>query len=88
MAGWMRLTQELARQLTDRARVEGLKLTGEGGLLQRLTKTVLESAFEGEMDDHLGYGKHDPAGRDSGNSRNGHRAKTVLTDILAESVDV
>jgi len=41
---------------------------------------VLEGALEGEMDDHLGYGKHDPAGRDGGNSRNGQRDKTVLTD--------
>jgi len=41
---------------------------------------VIEGALEGELDDHLGYGKHDPAGRDNGNSRNGHRAKTVITD--------
>lgn len=44
-----------------------------------LTKMIVEGALEGEMDDHLGYGKHDPAGRDGGNSRNGHRSKTVLT---------
>jgi transposase-like protein len=37
---------------------------------------VRQAALEGEMDDHLGYGKHDPAGRDGGNSRNGKRAKT------------
>src|SRR5579863_10135508 len=72
--------RELARQLAGRARAEGLKLTGEGGLLSRVTKVVLESALEGEMDAHLGYGKHDPAGRDGGNSRNGHRSKIVLTD--------
>ena len=41
---------------------------------------VVEGALEGEPDDHLGYGKHDPAGRDGGNARNGHRAKTVITD--------
>jgi transposase-like protein len=41
----------------------------------------LESALEGEITDHLGYGRHDPAGRDGGNSRNGARSKTVLTDI-------
>ena len=40
---------------------------------------VVEGALEGELDDHLGYGKHDPAGRNGGNSRNGHRGKTVLT---------
>jgi len=68
------------RELVDHARAEGLQLTGEGGLLGKLTKLVVESAIEGEMDDHLGYSKHDPAGRDSGNSRNGRRAKTVLTE--------
>ena len=72
---------ELARQLAERAQAEGLSLTGPGGLLGRLTKVVLEGALEGEMDAHLGYAKHDPAGRDGGNSRNGHRDKTVLTDV-------
>ena len=72
--------EQLLRELTERARTGGLKLTGEGGLLGKLTKMVVEGALEGELDDHLGYGKHDPAGRDGGNSRNGHRAKTVLTD--------
>jgi putative transposase len=72
--------EQLLRELTERARAGGLKLTGEGGLLGKLTKMVVEGALEGELDDHLGYGKHDPAGRDGGNSRNGHRAKTVLAD--------
>jgi Transposase, Mutator family len=70
------LGEQLVRQLAQRARAEGLKLTGEGGLLARLTKVVVESALEGEMDDHLGYGKHDPVGRNGGNSRNGVRPKT------------
>jgi hypothetical protein len=68
--------EELVRQLTERARAEGLQLTGEGGLLGRLTKLVTEAALEGEMDDHLGYDKHDPVGSHGGNSRNGRRAKT------------
>jgi putative transposase len=71
---------ELVRQLTERARAEGLQLAGEGGLLQRLTKLVVESALDGELDDHLGYDKHDPVGRDGGNSRNGRRSKTLLTE--------
>jgi len=73
--------EQLIQQLADRARTQGLQLTGEGGLLARLTKTVVESALEGELDDHLGYEKHDPAGRDGGNSRNGRRGKTVLTEV-------
>lgn len=66
--------------LVGRAQAEGLQLTGEGGLLQQLTKRLLESALEGEITDHLGYEKHDPAGKNGGNSRNGTRAKSVLTD--------
>src|SRR6201985_2548113 len=72
--------EQVLRELTERARAGGLKLTGEGGLLGKLTKMVVEGALEGELDDHLGYGKHDPEGRDGGNSRNGRRAKTVLTE--------
>ena len=79
-AGLSAADEQLLRELTERARTGGLKLTGEGGLLGRLTKMVVEGALEGEMDDHLGYGKHDPAGRNGSNSRNGHRAKTVLTE--------
>ena len=41
---------------------------------------MVESSLEDELDDHLGYGKRDPVGRNSGNSRNGKRAKTLLTD--------
>jgi putative transposase len=72
--------EQLLRELTERARAGGLKLTGEGGLLGKLTKMVVEGALEGELDDHLGYSRHDPEGRKSGNSRNGHRAKTVITE--------
>jgi len=75
------LDEQLISQLVDRAKAGGLQLTGEGGMLAQLTKRLLESALDGEITDHLGYGKHDPAGRDGGNSRNGTRAKTVLTDV-------
>jgi putative transposase len=80
--------EQVLRELTERARAGGLKLTGEGGLLGRLTKMVVEGALEGEMDDHLGYERHDPAGRDGGNSRNGHRAKTVLTEAGPVEISV
>jgi putative transposase len=72
---------ELVGRLVEQARSSGLQLTGEGGLLQQLTKRVIEAALDGEITDHLGYDKHDPAGRNGGNSRNGGRAKTVLTDV-------
>jgi len=79
---------ELARELAGQAREEGLRLTGPGGLLGRVTKHVLEAALDGEMDAHLGYARHDRAGRDGGNSRNGYRAKTVLTDIGPVEIEV
>lgn len=59
---------QLIDELVGRAQADGLQLTGEGGLLQQLTKRLLESAFEGEMTDHLGYDKHDPEGKNGGNS--------------------
>jgi putative transposase len=73
--------EQLAAQFVEQARSQGLSLIGEGGLLQKLTKMVLENALEGELSDHLGYPAGDPAGRNGGNSRNGHRPKTVLTEI-------
>ena len=72
----------------EQARADGLALTGPGGLLTGLTKTVLETALEAEMTEHLGYARHDPAGRDGGNSRNGSRAKTVQTEIGPVEIDV
>ena len=79
---------ELAGQLMARAEAEGVSLVGPGGLLAGLTKTVLETALEAEMSEHLGYEPHDPAGHNSGNSRNGTRTKTVLTDIGPVELDV
>lgn len=73
--------RELADQLVDQARAEGVDLVGPGGLLGDLTKRVLEAGLEAEMTDHVGYERHDPAGRNSGNSRNGTRTKTVITDV-------
>ena len=72
--------EQVLRELTERARVGALNLTGEGGLLGRLAKMAIEGALEGELDVHLGYAKYGPEGRDGGNSRNGHPVKTVITD--------
>ncbi len=88
LAGAATSDEQLIAMLVERARSEGMQLTGAGGLLQQLTKRVLESALEGEITDHLGYDKHDAAGRNSGNSRNGTRAKTVLTDVGPVEVKV
>ena len=80
--------QQLAEQLLAQARVQGIDLVGPGGLLNQITKRVLETALEAEMSEHLGYDKHDFAGRDGGNSRNGVRSKTVLTEIGPVQIDV
>nr|WP_203704747.1 IS256 family transposase [Asanoa iriomotensis] len=80
-----------AAELVRLAKEQGLSLTGPDGLLKQLTKTVLETALNEEMTEHLGYEKHDPAGAAAGggNIRNGSRSKTVLTDNTGPvSVDV
>jgi hypothetical protein len=72
---------ELVGRLVEQARAAGLQLTGDGGLLQQLTKRVVEAALDGEITDHLGYDKGDPAGNNGQNSRNGTRGETVLTEV-------
>ena len=47
-------------------------------LSAQLTKLTVEAALSGEMDHHLGYGKHDPSGHGSGNSRNGYSTKRLI----------
>ena len=80
--------EQLAARLVAQARSRGISLVGPDGLLQQLTKLVLEGALEGELTDHLGYEHGDPAGRNGGNSRNGTRAKTVLTEIGPVELEV
>ena len=55
-------------------------LTGADGLFKQLKKALIERALGAELSEHLGYEKGDPAGRGSGNSRNGTSPKTILTD--------
>jgi hypothetical protein len=73
------IDEELADQLLGKAQAEGVELLGPDGLLSQVTKAVLERALAEEMTAHLGYEKHDPAGRGSGNSRNGTAGKRLLT---------
>jgi putative transposase len=67
-----------ARELVRQAKEQGLSLTGPDGLLKQLTKTVLETALNEELTEHLGHDKHAPS--TGGNVRNGTRSKTVLTE--------
>ena len=73
--------QTAARELVGLAREQGLALTGPDGLLKQFTRSVLETALNEEMIEHLGHAKHRaPEERDSTNVRNGTRPKTVLTE--------
>src|SRR5690348_9738556 len=74
--------EKVAEELVRRAREQGLSLTGPDGLLKQLTKTVIETALDQEMTEHLGHEKHgQPV---AGNVRNGTRAKTVLTEATGQ----
>ena len=76
--------QKLAGELVARAREQGVSLTGPDGLLKQLAKTVLKTALNQEMTEHLGHDKHGPAGNEAGNVRNGTRPKTVLTEASGQ----
>jgi putative transposase len=56
-------------------------VTGPNGLLKQLTKALLERTMKAELSHHLGYEKHEAAGRGSGNSRNGASHKLVKGDF-------
>jgi putative transposase len=75
------LDEEVASDLLARARREGVSLVGSGGLLAGLTRTVLETALEAELTDHLGYEKHDPVGRNGANSRNGAPLRLAVDGV-------
>ena len=72
------------QELVRAARGRGEDITGPDGLLKSITATVLESALEEELTDHLGHAKHQAPPGGAGNIRNGTRAKTVLTDAAGE----
>ena len=82
------VSDELVDELMDCVDAEGAELLGPEGLLSQVTKAVLERALDEELTDHLGYRRHDSAGRGSGNSRNGTTSKVVLTEAGAIDLDV
>jgi len=76
----MEIKKELIDELLkDYKRPEDV--IGENGLLKQLTKALLERAMNAELTAHLGYEKSDPAGYNSGNSRNGATSKTLKGDF-------
>ena len=79
---------EVLDELMAQVEAEGAELLGPDGLLSQVTKAVLERVLDEELTGHLGYDKHDPAGRGSGNSRNGTSAKVLLTEAGAIGLDI
>lgn len=75
------LPPELIDELMAKVKSEGIQLLGDGGLIAEFSKRILERALDEEFTDELGYDRGDPAGRGSGNSRNGTTPKTVITEI-------
>jgi putative transposase len=71
----------ISDELIDKLLEQGRTAEDVNGLLKQLTKAVLERALQGELTEHLGYSKHDPAGHNSGNSRNGVTRKTLKGDF-------
>jgi putative transposase len=84
------MDDRLLDALVERSRDEagGLRLTGEGSMLGELVKAVLERALQAELTAHLGYERHDQAGHNSGNSRNGTISKKVQTGIGPVGLEV
>jgi len=60
---------------------------GEAGIFNQLKKRIIERTLDAEIDNHLGYTKHDPRGHNSGNSRNGRGKKTVVIDSEPVELD-
>lgn len=78
---------ELVEALMAKVDAEGLELLGPDGLLTELTSRIMNRAMDVERTEHLGYERGDPAGRGSGNSRNGTTPKTLLTDAGEIPID-
>lgn len=78
--------KDLAERFLAQAKEQGVSLVGPGGLLNQLTKSVLETALNAELTEHLG---HDRGGAPlTANMRNGTRTKTVLTEIGPVEIEV
>lgn len=83
----MAITDEVLNELLrDYQKPEDL--LGKDGIFKQLQKRLLEKALGAELTVHLGYEKHDPAGKNSGNSRNGTSAKTIKGEFGKVALDV
>jgi transposase-like protein len=78
----MELTPEMLEQLkADLSQAKTYEdLMGKDGAIKKLLKNAIEGMLDAELTDTLGYEKHSPAGRNTGNSRNGKHKKTLKND--------
>lgn len=63
-------------------------LLGEGGILEQLTKALVERALGAELSHHLGYEKGDGRRQKRANQRNGYSEKRVITENGALDIEV
>lgn len=77
-----KVQREVIAQMVSQAKDAGIALTGPDGLLKALTAQVVEVAPGEELNERLGYDKHDPVGRGTGNSRNGPRSRKRRSSVL------
>ena len=77
------MSSQITHEMLDHL-LEGVEtsedLFGQDGLLKQLAKRLIERMLEGELTEHLGYGKHAAEGRNSGNSRNGYRTRQLKSE--------
>jgi len=77
------MSSQITHEMLDHL-LEGVETTedlfGQDGLLKQLGKRLIERMLEGELTEHLGYGKHAAEGRNSGNSRNGYRTRQLKSE--------
>ena len=79
---------ERKRELVKQIAQECVGIDDVHALLKELFKGTIEEMLEAEMDEHLGYNKHDPAGDLSGNSRNGYNKKTLQTQMGKTEINI
>lgn len=81
-------SEKFKEQLLEHVRENGgTAAVGGQAFAQQLMQTTLEALLEAEMEEHLGYPKHSPEGKRSGNSRNGRVTKRVRGDFGEVDID-
>ena len=76
----------LASLLADYKKPEDL--LGENGLLQQLTKLLVEKALDAELAEHLGHGKNETEVNEAGNTRNGKSRETLKGEFGELPIEV